>query len=93
MLYLSLIELLMVHFLFQVTVRLVQWFREVDMTPLQLLFLVSWISQGMRYGAQLINLIECLCLILKLHAAWSKLAYANTSVMYALLSPNKRSYL
>lgn len=70
-------------------VRLVQWFREVDTTPLQLLFLVSCISQGMRYGAQLINLIESLCHILKLAAAWSKLAYANTTVMHALLNPTR----
>lgn len=57
------------------------------MTPLQLLCLVSCISQDMRYGAQLHNLIEYLCHILKLKASWSELSYANVSIMHILLSP------
>lgn len=68
-------------------VRLVQWLREVDMTPLQLLCLVSCISQDMRYVAQLNNLMEYLCHILKLNASWSKLSNANISIMHALSSP------
>lgn len=59
------------------------------MTPLLLLFLVSCISQGMRYSAQLTNFIESLCHIPKLAAAWNKSAYANTSVMQTLLSPTR----
>lgn len=52
------------------------------MTPLQLLFLVSCISQDMRYGAQLTHLIESLCHILKRGAAWSKLAYAISAMPF-----------
>lgn len=59
------------------------------MTLLQLLFLVSCISQGTRYGAQLKHLIESVCHRLKLDAAWSKLASVNISVMHVFLSPTR----
>lgn len=60
------------------------------MTQLQLLFLVSCISQGMRYSDQLLNLIESLAYPI-VTSVWSKLVYANMCYVCPPQS-NKRPY-